>query len=41
MAKEDEARAECDEGYDEAEVLKNMTQQSRNDEQGWRDLIAT
>ncbi len=27
MAKEDEARAECNKGYDEAEVLKNMTQQ--------------
>ncbi len=41
MVKEDEARAEYDKGYNEAKVLKNMTQQSRNDEQGQRDLIAT
>ncbi len=41
MVKEDEARAECDEGYDKAKASKNMTQQSRNDEQGQRDLIAT
>ncbi len=41
MVKEDEARAEYNEGYDKAKVWKNTTQQSRNDEQGQRDLIAT